>query len=388
MGIKVVRGRRIAAGDPDAARPCPDDEVTRRLKAERPTPLWASDFPCAPAWSGRVYGAFMIDAFAQGSVGWRVSTSMAAQVVLEQAIFQRKSRRNVTPEGDLLAGFDLVVELDQMLDEPALGYDDRNRSPADEDAHVLAGGPHRTGNDAVMRENIQRAPRTARSSACRGRARRRPPGRAPGRLRREARCARSWGSLLRHVEDLGDRIEIGHRPDLRHIQAGDVEGADFEAGRAGVEVDRGVGVRGQQPVEHQRGVTSAREAALVSGPFPVQVDKIDAPAQLGHLRCIARRAGRDMSATAITVPDISAGSSWFITVMTVCTEPSRRHARRWSGRRAGRASRPRRRSPTHANAARRDLHALEIQEALGAGLQIVNVERADEASGNFLISHA
>jgi hypothetical protein len=31
-------------------------------------------------------------------------------------------------------------------------------------------------------------------------------------------------------------------------------------------------------------------------------------------------AGRDTSVTAITVPDISAGSSWFITVRTVCTE--------------------------------------------------------------------
>jgi hypothetical protein len=31
-------------------------------------------------------------------------------------------------------------------------------------------------------------------------------------------------------------------------------------------------------------------------------------------------AGRDTSVTAITVPDISAGSRWFITVWTVCTE--------------------------------------------------------------------
>jgi hypothetical protein len=42
--------------------------------------------------------------------------------------------------------------------------------------------------------------------------------------------------------------------------------------------------------------------------------------ELGHLRCIPSMAGRDTSVTAITVPDISAGSSWFITVWTVCTE--------------------------------------------------------------------
>ena len=42
--------------------------------------------------------------------------------------------------------------------------------------------------------------------------------------------------------------------------------------------------------------------------------------ELGHLRCMLSMAGRDTSVTAITVPDISAGSSWFITVWTVCTE--------------------------------------------------------------------
>ena len=42
--------------------------------------------------------------------------------------------------------------------------------------------------------------------------------------------------------------------------------------------------------------------------------------ELGHLRCMLSIAGRDTSVTAITVPDICAGSSWFITVWTVCTE--------------------------------------------------------------------
>ena len=42
--------------------------------------------------------------------------------------------------------------------------------------------------------------------------------------------------------------------------------------------------------------------------------------EFGHLRCMPSIAGRHTSVTAITVPDISAGSSWFITVWIVCTE--------------------------------------------------------------------
>ncbi len=98
MGIKgVVRGRRIVTTNPDAGRPCPDDKVNRQFKAERPNQLWVSDFTYVPTWSGTVYVAFVIDVFARRIVGWRVSTSMSTQFVLDalnQAIFQRKSLRN------------------------------------------------------------------------------------------------------------------------------------------------------------------------------------------------------------------------------------------------------------------------------------------------------
>jgi putative transposase len=98
MGIRgVVRGRRIVTTNPDASRPCPDDKVNRLFKAERPNQLWVSDFTYVPAWSGTVYVAFVIDVFARRIVGWRVSTSMSTQFVLDalnQAIFQRKTHRN------------------------------------------------------------------------------------------------------------------------------------------------------------------------------------------------------------------------------------------------------------------------------------------------------
>lgn len=99
MGLQgVVRGRKIVTTNPDTARPCPADKVNRVFRADRPNQLWVSDFTYVPTWSGMVYVAFVIDVFARRIVGWRVSTSMSTQFVLdalEQALWQRKSFRNM-----------------------------------------------------------------------------------------------------------------------------------------------------------------------------------------------------------------------------------------------------------------------------------------------------
>jgi len=98
LGIKgVVRGRRVITTNPDTSLPCPDDKVNRLFKADRPNKLWVSDFTYVPTWSGTVYVAFVIDVFARRIVGWRTSTSMKTQFVLdalEQAIWQRKMPDN------------------------------------------------------------------------------------------------------------------------------------------------------------------------------------------------------------------------------------------------------------------------------------------------------
>jgi putative transposase len=57
----------------------------------------ASEFIYVPTWSGTVYVAFVIDVFARRIVGWRASTSMKTQFVLDaldQAIWQRKTQDN------------------------------------------------------------------------------------------------------------------------------------------------------------------------------------------------------------------------------------------------------------------------------------------------------
>ncbi len=97
MGLKgVVRGKSIRTTVSDAAAPCPRDRVNRQFTAPRPNALWVSDFTFVATWSGFVYVAFVIDAFARRIVGWRVSRSARAEFVLdalEQALHDRQPWR-------------------------------------------------------------------------------------------------------------------------------------------------------------------------------------------------------------------------------------------------------------------------------------------------------
>ena len=89
----VIRGRRVRTTVSDKATPCPLDHVNRRFRAPRPNMLWVSDFTYVATWTGFVYVAFVIDAYARRIVGWRVSRSAHAGFVLdalEQALHERK----------------------------------------------------------------------------------------------------------------------------------------------------------------------------------------------------------------------------------------------------------------------------------------------------------
>jgi transposase InsO family protein len=76
----------------DLAAPRPADLVQRRFSATRPNQLWVADFTYVATWRGFVYVAFVIDVYARMIVGWRVSTSLKADLVLdalEQALHAR-----------------------------------------------------------------------------------------------------------------------------------------------------------------------------------------------------------------------------------------------------------------------------------------------------------
>ena len=93
MGIRgVVRGRRIRTTVPAEASERPLDLVERDFAAQAPNHLWVSDLTYIATWRGFVYAAFVIDAFSRRIVGWRVTTSLSADLALdalEQAIYER-----------------------------------------------------------------------------------------------------------------------------------------------------------------------------------------------------------------------------------------------------------------------------------------------------------
>ncbi|ACR29011.1 integrase catalytic subunit [Burkholderia glumae BGR1] len=89
----AVRGKRVRTTNPDTSAARPLDRVNRQFKAERPNQLWVSDFTYVSTWQGWLYVAFVIDVFARRIVGWRVSSSMSTDFVLdalEQALYARQ----------------------------------------------------------------------------------------------------------------------------------------------------------------------------------------------------------------------------------------------------------------------------------------------------------
>ena len=91
------RGKAVRTTVADAKAPCPLDRVNRQFHADRPNQLWVSDFTYVSTWQGMVYVAFVVDVYARFIVGWRVSSSMRTDFVLdalEQALYARKPERD------------------------------------------------------------------------------------------------------------------------------------------------------------------------------------------------------------------------------------------------------------------------------------------------------
>ena len=95
----VIRGKPVKTTVSDKAQPCPLDRVNRQFHAQRPNALWVSDFTYVSTWQGFVYVAFVIDVYARRIVGWKASSSMTTDFVLdalEQALHARQR------EGELI----------------------------------------------------------------------------------------------------------------------------------------------------------------------------------------------------------------------------------------------------------------------------------------------
>ena len=98
LGLRgVKRGKVVRTTISDNKAPCPLDKVNRQFQAERPNQLWVSDFTYVSTWQGWLYVAFIVDVFARRIVGWRVSSSMTTDFVLdalEQALYARQPERD------------------------------------------------------------------------------------------------------------------------------------------------------------------------------------------------------------------------------------------------------------------------------------------------------
>jgi putative transposase len=94
LGLRgVIRGKGVKTTVSDMAAPCPLDRVNRQFRADRPNALWVADFTYVSTWQGHLYVAFVIDVYARRIVGWKVSSTMRTDFVLdalEQALHARK----------------------------------------------------------------------------------------------------------------------------------------------------------------------------------------------------------------------------------------------------------------------------------------------------------
>jgi transposase InsO family protein len=95
QGVRRGKAMRKTTFDQPASRPL--DKVNRKFRADRPNQLWVSDFTYVLTQQGWQYVAFVIDVFARRIVGWRVSSSMRTDFVLdalEQALYARQPERD------------------------------------------------------------------------------------------------------------------------------------------------------------------------------------------------------------------------------------------------------------------------------------------------------
>ena len=88
----AVRGKTWRTTIPSQVDSRPADLVDRDFSATAPNRLWVADLTYVSTWPGIVYTAFVTDVFSRYIVGWKVSTTLRAELALdalEMAIWSR-----------------------------------------------------------------------------------------------------------------------------------------------------------------------------------------------------------------------------------------------------------------------------------------------------------
>ena len=95
LGLRgAVRGKGVRTTVPAQVAERPADLVKRSFSAPAPNRLWVADLTYVSTWAGFCYTAFVIDVFSRAIVGWRVSSSLRAELALdalEMAIWSRRT---------------------------------------------------------------------------------------------------------------------------------------------------------------------------------------------------------------------------------------------------------------------------------------------------------
>jgi putative transposase len=138
-----VRGRkrRTTIAADVGARPA--DLVERKFVASAPNQLWIADITYVATWSGFAYAAFVTDVFSRRILGWRVSTTLRADLALdalEMAIWSRQSEN--------LNG--LVHHSDRGVQYLSIRYTERLA----EEGAVVSVGSRGDSYDNAMAESI------------------------------------------------------------------------------------------------------------------------------------------------------------------------------------------------------------------------------------------
>lgn len=94
MGVQgVIHGKSVKTTIQRQGSAMPAGSRQPPVQGPRPNVLWLSDFTYVATWTGFVYVAFVIDAYARRIVGWRASRTAHAGFVLdalEQALHDRR----------------------------------------------------------------------------------------------------------------------------------------------------------------------------------------------------------------------------------------------------------------------------------------------------------
>ena len=128
MGIQGITRGKVRTTKSDPALPCPEDKVNRKFKAPAPNILWVADFTYVRTAVGFVHVAFIIDVFARFIVGWNVSYSPNAKMVLDaldQAIISRNPDPNTlthhSDRGVQYLAIKYTERLEEAKIEPSVG---------------------------------------------------------------------------------------------------------------------------------------------------------------------------------------------------------------------------------------------------------------------------